>query len=92
MNRRLSQARAASVLSHLNEKYPAIDGARFTVKGYGEDKPLVPNISDESRAQNRRVEFTVLNKEVLKKEIERRRLLKEGEATPAAPADSTVTP
>jgi hypothetical protein len=31
----------------------------------------------------------VLNQEVLKKEIERRRLLKEGEAMPA---DSTVTP
>ena len=89
VNRRLSQARAASVLAHLNEKYPAIDGARFTVKGYGKDKPLVPNTSDENRAMNRRVEFTVLNKEVLKKEAERRRLLKEGEA---APADSTVTP
>ena len=89
VNRRLSQARAASVLSYLNEKYPVIDGTRFTVKGYGKDKPLVPNTSDESRAMNRRVEFTVLNKEVLKKEIERRRLLKQGEA---APADSTVTP
>ncbi|TFG88707.1 MAG: OmpA family protein, partial [Gemmatimonadales bacterium] len=89
MNRRLSQARAASVLSYLNEKYPVIDGTRFTVKGYGKDKPLVPNTSDEFRTMNRRVEFTVLNKEVLKKEIERRRLLKEGEATPT---DSTVTP
>jgi outer membrane protein OmpA-like peptidoglycan-associated protein len=89
VNRRLSQARAAAVLSYVNAKYPAIDGKRFTVKGYGKDQPLVPNTSDESRAMNRRVEFTVLNKEVLKKEIERRRLLKEGEATPA---DSTVTP
>jgi len=89
VNRRLSQARAASVLAYLNGKYPQVDGGRFTVKGYGEDKPLVPNTNDESRAMNRRVEFTVLNKEVLKKEIERRRLLKQGEA---APADSTVTP
>ncbi len=89
VNRRLSQARAASVLSYLNAKYPAIDGTRFTVKGYGKDRPLVPNTSDETRAMNRRVEFTVLNKEVLKKEIERRRLLKQGEA---APVDSTVTP
>jgi outer membrane protein OmpA-like peptidoglycan-associated protein len=89
VNRRLSQARAASVLSYLNTKYPAIGGTRFTVKGYGKDKPLVPNTDDVSRAKNRRVEFTVLNKEVLKKEIERRRLLKQGEA---APADSTVTP
>ena len=89
MNRRLSQARAASVLSYLSAKYPAIDGARFTAKGYGKDRPLVPNTSDETRARNRRVEFTVLNKEVLKKEIARRRLLKQGEA---APTDSTTTP
>jgi outer membrane protein OmpA-like peptidoglycan-associated protein len=88
LNRRLSQARAASVLSYLNQKYPVIDGTRFTVKGYGKDKPLLPNLSDENRAKNRRVEFTVLNKEVLKKEIERRRLLQQGEA---APADSTIT-
>ena len=89
MNRKLSQARAQSVLDYLKGKYPEIDAARFTVKGYGEDKPMVPNSSDENRAQNRRVEFTVLNKEVLKKEIERRRLLQQGET---APADTTVTP
>ena len=66
------------MLSYLNEKYPAIGATRFTVKGYGKDKPLVPNTSDETRALNRRVEFTVLNKEVLQKEVERRRLLKQG--------------
>ena len=86
---KLSQARAQSVLDYLKGKYPAIDATRFTVKGYGEDKPLVPNTSDENRAKNRRVEFTVLNKEVLKKEVERRRLLLKDET---APADTTVTP
>jgi len=88
-NRKLSLLRAESVLSYMKGKYAALDSTRFTVKGYGKDKPLVPITSDENKAQNRRVEFTVLNKEVLKKEIERRRLLKEGEATPA---DSTVVP
>ena len=91
LNRRLSLARAQSVLDYLKGRYPAIDSTRFTVKGYGEDKPVVPNVSDENRAQNRRVEFTVLNKVVLTKEIERRRLLRQGET---APADTTapVTP
>lgn len=88
-NRKLSLARAESVLSYMNGKYAALDSTRFTVKGYGKDKPLVPNISDENKAQNRRVEFTVLNKEVLKEEVERRRLLKLGET---APADTTTTP
>jgi OOP family OmpA-OmpF porin len=89
LNRKLSLARAGSVLGYLKGKYPAIDSTRFTVKGYGKDKPLVPNTSEANKAQNRRVEFSVLNKEVLKKEVERRRLLKQGEA---APADTTGTP
>jgi len=89
VNRKLSFARAAAVLEYMKGKYAAIDSTRFTVRGYGKDKPLVPNTSDGNKAMNRRVEFTVLNKEVLKKEIERRRLLKQGEA---APADSTATP
>jgi outer membrane protein OmpA-like peptidoglycan-associated protein len=88
LNQRLSQARADSVLAYVLRKYPALPGEQFTVKGYGESKPLAPNNSDLNRAKNRRVEFSVLNKEVLKKEVERRRLLKEGEG---APADSTKT-
>ena len=89
LNKKLSLLRAESVLSYMNGKYAALDSTRFTVKGYGKDKPLVPNVSDENKAQNRRVEFTVLNKEVLKKEVERRRLLKLGET---APADTTGKP
>jgi outer membrane protein OmpA-like peptidoglycan-associated protein len=89
LNQKLSLLRAKSVLSYMNGKYAALDSTRFTVKGYGKGKPLVPNTSDENKAQNRRVEFTVLNKEVLKKEVERRRLLKLGETTPA---DTTTTP
>ncbi|NUM45665.1 MAG: OmpA family protein [Anaerolineales bacterium] len=88
LNQRLSQARADSVLAYVLRKYPALPREQFTVKGYGEAKPLAPNNSDLNRAKNRRVEFSVLNKEVLKKEVERRRLLKEGEG---APADSTKT-
>ena len=85
-NKKLSLWRAHSVLAYMKGKYAAIDSTRFTVKGYGKDKPLVPNTSDENKAQNRRVEFTVLNKEVLQKEVERRRLLKQGET---APVDTT---
>ncbi len=94
MNLTLSLARARSVLAYLKTKYPAIDSARFTVKGYGKTKPLVPNTSDANRAKNRRVEFTVLNKEVLQKEVERRRLLKQGEAVPpgATPTPPPPTP
>jgi len=93
-NRRLSLARAGSVLTYLKGKYAAIDSTRFTVNGYGKDRPLVPNTSPENQARNRRVEFSVLNKDVLQKEVERRRLLRQGEAVPVdstttAPADTT---
>ena len=86
LNRRLSLERARSVLTYLTGKYAELDSTRFTVKGYGKDRPLVPNTTEGNRALNRRVEFTVLNKDVLRKEIERRHLLKQGEA---APADTT---
>ena len=35
LNKKLSLARAQSVLSYMNGKYAALDSTRFTVKGYG---------------------------------------------------------
>jgi hypothetical protein len=67
-------------------KYPTLLASQFTVKGYGKSKPLVPNNSDLNMAKNRRVEFVVVNKDVLRKEIEKRHLLLQGEG---APADTT---
>jgi chemotaxis protein MotB len=32
-------------------------------KGYGETRPVVPNDSDEHRAQNRRVDFTIVSRQ-----------------------------
>jgi len=72
-NQKLSEARAKAVESYLLEKYPNLDKAQFSAKGYGESRPVVPNRDETSRSLNRRVEFVVLNKDVLRKEIERRR-------------------
>ena len=55
--------------------FPAIRVGQFTVKGYGETQPVASNTTVEGRAQNRRVEFKVLNTEELKRLIEQRRLL-----------------
>jgi len=85
-NQKLSDARANAVLEHLKTKFPALKPGQYTAKGYGEAKPLVPNTSQLNWAKNRRVEFVVQNKDVLRREIERRRLLKINES---APADST---
>jgi OOP family OmpA-OmpF porin len=84
-NQKLSESRADSVRSYLVHKFDKLAPGQFTVKGYGKSKPIVPNTSALNWAKNRRVEFVVLNSDVLKKEIERRRLLKAGEAPPAAP-------
>lgn len=54
----LSQQRAQSVADFLLEA--GIPTARITYKGYGELQPVVPNTSDENRAQNRRTAFKIL--------------------------------
>ena len=56
-NNRISQARADAVKAYLIEL--GVPAASIEAKGFGEDKPKVPNDSDEHRAQNRRVDVIV---------------------------------
>ena len=74
-NQELSNARANSVRNYLMTKYPDIAADQLTAKGYGESRPIAPNKGALGMAKNRRVEFVVLNKDVLKKEVEKRKLL-----------------
>src|SRR5262249_61682713 len=75
-NQKLSEARAQSVKDSLIDKSPGLAAAQISVKGYGSNRPLVPNTSALNMSKNRRVEFKVMNREALKKEIERRKMLK----------------
>lgn len=59
-NLNLSQGRTESVVRYLVEQ--GISEYRLTARGYGETKPIDSNDTDEGRANNRRVEFTVLKK------------------------------
>jgi OmpA-OmpF porin, OOP family len=59
-NENLSQGRSQSVVDYLISQ--GIDSFRLSAKGYGESKPIDSNDSDAGRANNRRVEFTVLKK------------------------------
>jgi OOP family OmpA-OmpF porin len=59
-NLNLSQGRSQSVVNYLISQ--GIDAGRLTAHGYGESKPIDTNDTDEGRANNRRVEFTVLKK------------------------------
>ena len=54
-NKKLSQQRADSVRRYLTRK--GISGSRLVAKGYGMEKPLVPNSNARNRALNRRVQF-----------------------------------
>ena len=75
-NLKLSQARAQAVLGYLAARFPSIASNQLTAKGYGESKPLSTRTGAREMARNRRVEFKVLNRAVLKQEIERRGLQK----------------
>ena len=57
-NQRLSEKRAQKVASYL--KSQNIVEARFDVVGFGEDYPIADNSSVTGRAQNRRVELTLI--------------------------------
>ena len=65
-NRDLSDSRAAAVKDYLTSKF-SLQKDQYSSKGYGETRPVASNDSPEGRAKNRRVEFTVLNREVLRK-------------------------
>ncbi|HEX8038776.1 MAG TPA: OmpA family protein, partial [Chryseosolibacter sp.] len=59
-NQTLSQGRSEAVVNYIISQ--GIDSFRLTAHGYGESKPIDTNDSDEGRANNRRVEFTILKK------------------------------
>jgi outer membrane protein OmpA-like peptidoglycan-associated protein len=57
-NKGLSERRAASVVNWLVRK--GIDKKRLKSVGYGESEPLYSNDSEDGRANNRRVEFHII--------------------------------
>lgn len=57
-NQKLSQGRTQAVVDYLVSQ--GISARRLVAMGYGESKPVDTNETEEGRAKNRRVEFTVL--------------------------------
>jgi outer membrane protein OmpA-like peptidoglycan-associated protein len=60
-NMKLSQARADSVKKYLVDKH--VDPKRLVAVGYGLTKPIASNKTPFGRAQNRRVQFVILEQE-----------------------------
>jgi outer membrane protein OmpA-like peptidoglycan-associated protein len=59
-NLTLSENRAKAVRQWLVSA--GIEEARLTSKGYGQDRPLAPNVTAANKARNRRVQFIILEK------------------------------
>lgn len=60
-NKQLSNDRAAAVVTWLSSHGVAAD--RMTAVGYGQTKPLVPNVTAGNRAKNRRVQFIIADQD-----------------------------
>ncbi len=58
-NAKLSQSRAKAVYEYLINQ--GIDKKRLRYIGYGSKRPVADNRTDEGRAKNRRVEFTIID-------------------------------
>lgn len=61
MNLSLSQARAQSVLNELRAR--RVRTSTFEAKGYGEERPIQDNGTEEGREANRRIEFWLIQPE-----------------------------
>ncbi len=90
-NQKLSDKRAASVRKYLVEH--GVEDARLDSKGWGETKPIGDNKTEEGREKNRRVEFVIVEQDVLKKTFEvdaktgeRREIGEQVQPAPAAAA------
>ena len=59
-NQLLSENRAKSVMTYLITN--GISEARISAKGYGDEKPIADNVTEEGRAKNRRTEFKIIKK------------------------------
>lgn len=58
INKKLSKGRAEAVRAYLVTA--GIEEARLQASGFGPDRPLVENDTDEHREMNRRVEFNIV--------------------------------
>jgi outer membrane protein OmpA-like peptidoglycan-associated protein len=58
INRKLSQQRAESVMRYLASR--SVAAGRMKAQGFGPDRPIADNRTDDGKERNRRVEFVIL--------------------------------
>jgi OOP family OmpA-OmpF porin len=103
-NKTLSDERAKAVMNHLVTK-EGVEAGRMVAKGWGVEKPIAPNDTEENREKNRRVEFLVIEQDVTQKKVEidpktgqekvveeKKESIKAPEATPPAGTEAGKKP
>lgn len=94
-NLKLSDDRAKAVMEYLVSK-GGIEKVRLTAKGYGIEKPIASNDTEEGREKNRRVEFNIIEQDITKKKVEidpatgKEKVLDESTTTEAKPYDAAT--
>ena len=90
-NMALSQARADAVLAALLERH--VDTVFLYAKGYGETEPVASNETEEGRAANRRIEFSLLSEDAPEadgEEVEAQEAAPDAPEEPGADSDSSA--
>jgi OOP family OmpA-OmpF porin len=67
-NKTLSDERARSVMRYLNDH--GIAPGELVAAGYGADRPIADNATEDGREKNRRVEFVIVEQDVTHKKVE----------------------
>jgi OOP family OmpA-OmpF porin len=67
-NRTLSDERAQAVMKYLNDHGIATN--ELVAAGYGADRPIADNATEDGREKNRRVEFVIVEQDVTHKKVE----------------------
>lgn len=67
-NKTLSAARARSVVKYLRDH--GVPAGELVAVGYGSDRPIADNATAEGREKNRRVEFVIVEQDVVHQKVE----------------------
>ncbi len=67
-NKKLSEERAKAVMKYFVDH--GVPQEELVAKGYGSEKPIADNATEEGKEKNRRVEFNIIEQDVTKKKVE----------------------
>ena len=94
-NKTLSAERARSVMKYLRDH--GVPSGELVAVGLGSDRPIADNATAEGREKNRRVEFVIVEQDVVHRKVEvdaktgKEKVIEENHERVKAPDDDTTT-